>query len=96
MRRVEPRRPFLLLLSEEEREHLTAQADAAGLTRSALIRRAISGVCLRTSVDLGVLRELSRLGGLVKHLYNQGAPPADTSAALRALENAARKLAAGI
>ena len=89
-------RHFCLLLSDEERAHIDAQAVITGMTRSAFVRAAISGVHISTRADMRLARELSKLGGLCKHLYNNGAPVADTSAALRALEAAAKKLASTI
>ena len=83
-------------LTPEERAHLDSQAEAAGMTRSALIRSLISSCVLRTAVDQRVLSELSRLGGLVKKAWSEGAPPEATRSALNALEHAARRIVVNI
>jgi hypothetical protein len=56
-------------LTKYERERLKEEADVAGLSVSALVRRRIFGRPVIASVDLAMIRELRRIGGLAKHIY---------------------------
>ena len=59
-----------LRLSAEENEQLARQADAAGISVSEYIRRLCFGGRLVTSrTDSQTIRELRRLGGLLKHNF---------------------------
>lgn len=80
-------------LTLRERQQAAAQAQAAGMSLSALIRALLSGVQVRSRADVQVLAELRRLGGLVKQAYAAGSDPRVTSAALQALQAAAARLA---
>jgi hypothetical protein len=52
-----------------EKERLKEEAHVAGLTVSALARRRIFGRSVVAGVDLAMIRELRRLGGLAKAVY---------------------------
>ena len=66
--RFEARRT--LRLSAEENERLARQADAAGISVSEYIRRLCFGCRPITSrTDSQTIRELRRLGGLLKHNF---------------------------
>ena len=84
---------MLVRLSADEKAFIHQQAEAAGLPASAYVRALAVGNVIRTKTDAAMLNELRRLGGLCKHLFNQGATPSETGAALRALEAAASRLA---
>jgi hypothetical protein len=59
-----------LRFTAEERARLVAVAEAAGVTLSDLIRRRALGKPIVPSVDLAMIRELRRVGGLLKHVHN--------------------------
>lgn len=84
---------LLIRISKKEKAHAAAQAEAVGLSLSAYARALLSGTATKAKTDKAALAELARQGGLVKHLFNQGAEPSATWAALKALEAAAAKLA---
>lgn len=84
---------MLVRLSADEKAFIRQQAEAAGLPASAYVRALAVGNTIRTKTDAAMLNELRRLGGLCKHFYNNGADPAATGEALRALEAAAARLA---
>jgi hypothetical protein len=78
-----------------EKKRLREDAELAGLTVSELVRRRSFGRPILAKTDLATTRELRRLGGLLKHLYNQsnGANSKESAAALRALTAYLEKLA---
>ena len=66
--RFEARRT--LRLSAEENERLVRQADAAGISVSEYIRRlCFGGRPITSRTDSQTIRELRRLGGLLKHNF---------------------------
>ena len=66
--RFEARRT--LRLSAEENERLTRQADVAGISVSEYIRRlCFGGRPITSRTDSQTIRELRRLGGLLKHNF---------------------------
>ena len=66
--RFEARRT--LRLSAEENERLVRQADAAGISVSEYIRRlCFGGRPITSRTDNQTIRELRRLGGLIKHNF---------------------------
>ena len=66
--RFEARRT--LRLSAEENERLARQADAAGISVSEYIRRiCFGGRPVTSRTDNQTIRELRRLGGLLKHNF---------------------------
>ena len=59
-----------LRLSAEENERLARQADAAGISVSEYIRRlCFGGRPITSRTDNQTIRELRRLGGLLKHNF---------------------------
>ncbi|RFP08281.1 MULTISPECIES: MobB mobilization protein [unclassified Duganella] len=75
-------------LTKTEKARLLEDADLAALSMSELVRRRYFGRPILASVDHAMLRELRRLGGLLKHLHNQGggALHRDTASVLAALK----------
>ena len=66
--RFEARRT--LRISAEENERLVRQADAAGISVSEYIRRlCFGGRPITSRIDSQTIRELRRLGGLLKHNF---------------------------
>lgn len=74
-------------LTAAEKAHLKDDADIASVSMSELVRRRYFGRPLLANADVVMLKELRRLGGLLKHVHNesQGAYSADTAHALGAL-----------
>jgi hypothetical protein len=81
-------------VSEEENRQIREQAEMSHLTISEFMRRRVLGKRIVPKTDLGILAELRRLGGLLKHVHNEshGAYSELTADAIRALEAYGRKL----
>ena len=81
-------------LSEEENRRVREQAEMSHLTVSEFMRRRALGKQIVPKGDLGILSELRRLGGLLKHIHNEshGAYSELTASAIRALEAYGRTL----
>jgi hypothetical protein len=81
-------------LTSAEKACLYEDAVAAGLTVSAFCRRRMLGRRVVANVDAVVIRELRRLGGLLKHVHVQsdGAYSRETSMAVQALTAAIEQL----
>ncbi len=62
---------FEMRLSPVEREQLKEEADFAGLSISELVRRRALGRPVHAAIDLTMIRELRRLGGLQKLTMNK-------------------------
>lgn len=75
-------------LTTAEKARLLEDADLAALTMSQLIRRRYFGRPIIASADMVMLKELRRLGGLLKHIHNQsgGIYSRETAGALVALK----------
>ena len=58
-------------LTFAERERLREEADLVGLSVSALVRRRYFGRRIVADTDLATIRELRRLGGLLKQTHTQ-------------------------
>lgn len=58
-------------LTQAEKEQLQEDADMAALSVSELVRRRYFGRKITASTDQIMLRELRRLGGLLKHIHNE-------------------------
>lgn len=58
-----------LRISNEENMALRESAIAAGTSVSDLLRRAGRGVTITSSTDRMMVRELRRIGGLLKHIH---------------------------
>ena len=82
-------------LTTEEKERLRDDADMAAMSMSALIRARYFGRPVVAHADQVMIKELRRLGGLLKHIHNEtgGAYSAETSAALFLVNEAIRKVA---
>ena len=81
-------------LTAEEYAELQEQADVAALSLSEYVRRMVFRRRVVSKLDLRVLAELRRLGGLVKHVFNEsgGMYSELTRDALQALTSYARGL----
>lgn len=75
-------------LTSEEKERLRDDADMAGLSMSALIRARYFGRPVVAHADQVLIKELRRVGGLLKHIHNEsgGIYNKDTAGALVALK----------
>jgi hypothetical protein len=80
-----------------EKAQLRAIADAAGIVVAELVRRRALGRPVLSRTDATTIRELRRLGGLLKmvHVESGGAYSRETAAAIAALHAAIRRLASG-
>jgi hypothetical protein len=58
-------------LTESEKIRLQEDADFAGISMSALVRRRYFGRPIIANADIVMIKELRRLGGLLKHVHNQ-------------------------
>ncbi len=67
-KKAEIRKGYLIKLLEEERRQIEEKAFIAGLTTSEYIRRCALKKQVRSRLELKALGELSKLGGLQKHL----------------------------
>ena len=75
-------------MTPEEKVRLRESADVAGLSVSELIRRCCFSRIITSKTDLMMVRELRRLGGLVKHIHNEshGAYSEATAGILRQIQ----------
>ncbi len=82
-------------LTSEEKERLREDAEMASLSMSALIRARYFGRPVVAHADQVMIRELRRVGGLLKHIHNEsdGAYAPETSAALLLVNEAIKKIA---
>jgi hypothetical protein len=80
-----------------EKAQLRAIADTAGIAVAELVRRRALGRPVVSRTDATTIRELRRLGGLLKvvHVQSSGAYSRETAAALDALHAAIRRLTSG-
>lgn len=78
-----------------EKAALKQDADLAALSVSEYIRRRALGRPVVAHVDAAAIRELRRLGGLMKHLHNDsgGAYSSETAAVLLEIKQAIERLA---
>jgi hypothetical protein len=83
-------------LTEAEKQRLRDDAELAGLTMSELVRRRTFARPVMASADEAMVRELRRVGGLLKHVHvtSGGAYSAETSAALTDVRKYIEKLSA--
>jgi hypothetical protein len=81
-------------LTTAEKARLLEDAAIAGLTISALSRRRLLGRRVVANVDAALIRELRRLGGLLKHVHveSAGVYSDQTSDALRSVRAAIEQL----
>lgn len=75
-------------LTATEKAKLKEDADLAGLSLSELVRRRYFGKPILATADAVMLKELRRLGGLLKHVHNdsQGVYSKETAGALMVLK----------
>jgi hypothetical protein len=83
-----------LRLPRAEKERLTEEADIAGITLSELFRSRVENKTIFSRIDLAMLRELRRIGGLLKHVHNTSAGlySKETASALIEIRAAIRNL----
>jgi len=81
-------------LTSSEKERLKDDSDIAALSMSALVRKRYFGRPIIANADAVMIKELRRLGGLVKNIHNQsgGAYSHETGALLIQLKNYIEKL----
>lgn len=84
-------------LSAGEKARLAEEASTAGLSMSALVRARYFGRPLVAQADLVTIRELRRLGGLLKAIHTEsgGAYKEATWSAINDLAAAIKRLASG-
>jgi hypothetical protein len=78
----------------EEKDRLKDDADMAGLSMSALVRARYFGRPVIANADAVMIKELRRIGGLLKHVHmtSDGSYSKDTAAALAELSRYIEKL----
>ena len=81
-------------LTSGEKEILRSDADLASISMSELVRSRYFGRPIISNTDEVMLRELRRIGGLLKHIHNEsnGTYSSRTSAALVELQMYIKKL----
>ena len=84
-------------LTSAEKARLREDADVAGLSVSELVRRRYFGRPIVANADAVMVRELRRLGGLLKRVHSEsrGAYSQHTAAALAAIKDYIEKLSRG-
>ena len=82
-------------VSQAQKRALREAAEIAGLSLSSYCRRRCLGHAVVAHADRAIIRELRRIGGLLKFIHTQsdGAYSAQTAGALRELREAVRRLA---
>lgn len=88
--------PFLSIrCTTDEKELLKQDADLAAISVSEYVRRRTFGRPVVAHVDAVTIRELRRLGGLMKHLHNEsgGAYSNETASVLLEIKRAIERLA---
>lgn len=75
-------------LTRAEKARLKEDADLAGLSMSELVRRRYFGRPIIANADAVMLKELRRIGGLLKHIHSAsgGVYSKDTAGVLSALK----------
>src|SRR5688572_5642393 len=84
-----------LRLPAEEKARIAEEAQIAGISKSALVRRRYFGRPIVAHADLATIRELRRLGGLLKQIHKEsgGAYSSETYTALLNIKAAIIRLA---
>jgi len=84
-------------LTSAEKAALKEDADLAGLSLSELVRRRYFGRPIIANADAVMLKELRRLGGLLKHIHNEsaGAYSESTASAIAELRVYIQQLSSG-
>jgi len=92
---LEPLKAVLnVRLTEAEKSRLKDDADLAALSMSELVRRMYFGRTTISSTNAMMIKEMRRIGCLLKHMHNEssGGYSRDTAEALSALKTHLRKL----
>lgn len=91
-------KPLGIRFTPSEKSRLQQEAAVAGLTVGEFVRRCCAGRRITARTDLAMIRELCRLGGLMKfaHVQSGGAYSQDTAAAIRAIKRLVERLAAEV
>lgn len=77
-----------------EQQRLKAEAKAAGLTMSSMLRRHYLGLHMTSKVEHQMVNELRRVGGLLKHTLNTtGVPAPEIVAAINDIRSTIRLIA---
>ncbi|HIE4434280.1 plasmid mobilization protein [Burkholderia multivorans] len=81
-------------LTPDEKARLRDDAEVAGLSVSELVRRRYFGRPIVANADMVMVRELRRIGGLLKHIHNttDGVYSRETSQALVEITSQIKKL----
>lgn len=76
-----------LRLASDEKDRLKSDADLAGISVSEVVRRHYFGRPIIANADLVMVKEMRRMGGLMKHLHNEsgGVYSKQTSDAINAI-----------
>lgn len=85
-----------LRLTASEKARLKEDADLAGLSVSELVRRRYFGRPIVANADAIMIKELRRLGGLLKHVHveSEGAYSRETAEALLSVKTYIEKMSA--
>ena len=83
-----------LRLTPDEKTRLRDDAELAGLSVSKLVRRRYFGRPIVANADMVMVRELRRIGGLLKHIHNKtdGVYNRETAQALVEITGQIKKL----
>ncbi len=81
-------------LHPDEKARLQEDATLAGVSIGELVRRQYFNRSIQSNVDRVMIRQLTKIGGLLKHIHNQseGAYSAQTAEMLSDLQSYIRKL----
>ncbi|MBJ9698299.1 plasmid mobilization protein [Burkholderia cenocepacia] len=81
-------------LTPDEKTRLRDDAELAGLSVSELVRRRYFGRPVVANADMVMVRELRRIGGLLKHIHNKtdGVYSRETAQALVEITGQIKKL----
>ena len=81
-------------LTPDEKARLRDDAELASLSVSELVRRRYFGRPIVANADMVMVRELRRIGGLLKHIHNttEGVYSRETSQALMEITGQIKKL----
>lgn len=84
-------------LTSVEKDRLKADAEAAGMSMSELVRAQYFRRKIVAQADAVMINELRKIGGLLKHVHNEsgGAYSEQSMAALREVEVLMKQLSAG-
>jgi len=58
-------------LNDEEYQEFSINANFSGLNKSEFIRRCVLGKRIHSAIDLKMINELRKIGGLVKHIHKE-------------------------